>query len=76
MWSLILDFKYKSVIAMFHAILLCFIAVVQQPTPMAVHTVTVSTGEFGRAQAKIGKIRSSRIIGDGIATGQVRTGNN
>lgn len=51
------------------------IAVVQQPTPMAVHTVTVSTGEFGRAQAKIGKIRSSRIIGDGIATGQVRTGN-
>lgn len=42
---------------------------------MAVHTVTVSTGEFGRAQAKIGKIRSSRIIGDGIATGQVRTGN-
>lgn len=48
-------------------------AVVQQPTPMAVHTVTVSTGELGRSQPKVGKVRSSRIIGDGIATG-VRTG--
>ncbi|XP_067936939.1 GA-binding protein alpha chain-like [Watersipora subatra] len=52
-----------------------FVAVVQQPTPMAVHTVTVSTGDFGRNTAKIGKVRSSRIIGDGIACG-VRTGNN
>jgi len=52
-----------------------FVAVVQQPTPMAVHTVTVSTGEFGRGgQNKMGaKVRASRIIGDGIATG-VRTG--
>lgn len=48
-------------------------AVVQQPTPMAVHTVTVSTGDFARNQAKLGKVRSSRIIGDGIACG-VRTG--
>lgn len=50
-----------------------FAAVVQQPAPMAVHTVTVSTGEFGRNQAKMGKVRASRIIGDGIACG-VRTG--
>lgn len=54
-------------------VLLLFVAVVQQPTPMAVHTVTVSTGDFCRNPAKLGKVRSSRIIGDGIACG-VRTG--
>ena len=62
---------YHNYLLLFLVFLL--LAVVQQPTPMAVHTVTVSTGDFGRNTAKIGKVRSSRIIGDGIACG-VRTG--
>ncbi|KAK3585088.1 hypothetical protein CHS0354_004277 [Potamilus streckersoni] len=53
-----------------------FVAVMQQPTPQAVTTITVSTTGAGRKGWKPGKTRSPRITGDHSFSPGNRTGNN